>query len=173
MSEPKATTAQPPQHSAHLALVQAFLRHTTPPRRDYPTNPITTTDPTCTPPPLGPRALSEATRPNDALTICTDLECLSTGRVPGRPGLARPPAPQDHDPKTAPRHPGLRYPRCACRVTLSPTLQVTNDVNYPQLVPEPRAHQCSSNPMPVQPDPIDPNQQAQTPQPGLQHPKTI
>ena len=85
-------------------------------------NPITTTGRIRTPPLSGTRALSEATRPNDALTVCTDLELLGTGWVPVRPGLARPPAPQDHDPKTAPRHPGLRYQRYAYRVILIPAL---------------------------------------------------
>ena len=96
--EPWATPPQTPQHSSHLALIQASLHYTAPPRRDdYPTNPITTIDRTGTPAASGHRARNEATRPDDALTICTDLEFPCAGRVLRRPGLARPPAPQDHD----------------------------------------------------------------------------
>ena len=44
-------------------------------------------------PPAGPYAPNRATPPRGALTICVDSRPLRTGRVPGQPGLARPPAP--------------------------------------------------------------------------------
>ena len=142
-------------------------------RRDVQSSPRIPSQPSAPhahPSPSRPRALNEDTRTSNTLTICTDTELPGTGRVPGRPRLARPPAPQDHDPPNGTPTPGLRHPRYAYRVTLRPT-QVASDINYPQLVREPRVHQYSSNPMPVQPDPVDPNCQTQTPQPGLQHPK--
>ena len=46
------------------------------------------------------------------------LIVLSTGRVPGQPGLARPSAPQDHDPENdTPRTPDSDTPRPAQHIT--------------------------------------------------------
>ena len=48
-------------------------------------------------PPAGPYTPNLTTPPRGELTACTNLESLNTGRVPGQPGLARPPALQDHN----------------------------------------------------------------------------
>ena len=53
-------------------------------------------------------------RASGALTICTELMSVGTWRVPGQPGLAKPPAPQDHDPENEnPRTQDTDTSRCA------------------------------------------------------------
>ena len=49
--------------------------------------------------PMGPDSPSRSTPGSNALTVCTGSRSLHIGRVPGQPGLARPPAPQDQNPE--------------------------------------------------------------------------
>ena len=50
-------------------------------------------------PPAGPDAPKRTALPSGALAVCADFRPLSTGRVPGQPGLARLPSPQRPQPR--------------------------------------------------------------------------
>ena len=50
-------------------------------------------------PPTGPYAPNRTMPARCALTVCTGSKSLRKGPVPGQPGLARLPAPQDHNPE--------------------------------------------------------------------------
>ena len=98
-------------------------------------------------PPTGPYAANRSTPANNALTVYTGSTSLRTGRVPGQPGLARPPAPQDHM-KTIPQDPEHQHPKSAWRVTREPAHRTTSNENYPQLVPDSPSSQQHTYPEP-------------------------
>ena len=64
-------------------------------------------------PPAGPYAPNRTTPRSGALPVCAELKSLSTRRVPGQPGLARPPAPQDHNPEDDSPRPRAPTPKSA------------------------------------------------------------
>ena len=49
--------------------------------------------------PTGPYAPNRTKPASGVLTVCTGSRSLRAGRVPGQPGLARPPASQEHNPE--------------------------------------------------------------------------
>ena len=114
--------------------------------------------------PTGPYALNWATQPSDTLKDCDDLKCLGTGRVPGRPGLARPPAPQDHNPEGDTPNP--RAPSPQIRLVRHPK---TNPLNYGRLELPATHPRLLSSPAPVYPNP--PNTVTPDP-PSTSPPKT-
>ena len=94
----QAAVPKTAKHSVHTAPRQ--IPNITPPCRSAATNLQTLQQsPTAHAhsPAAGPYAPNRTTPPSGALTLCDDLRSLNTGRVPGQPGLARPPVPQDHN----------------------------------------------------------------------------
>ena len=97
----------PPQHNARLTLIYPLTRRPTPSQRGpHSANAITTATHTHSPhPKTSTQAKLSPPGPSGALTIYTYFIFLCTGRIPGQPRLARPPAPQARDPtKCAPHH---------------------------------------------------------------------
>ena len=96
----QAEIPQTAQHRERIAPPADSEHHATLPRySDQPTNPTAVPDYTRALPPPSPYAPNRTTPPSGALTVCADFRALGTERVPGQPGPARPPAPQDDNPE--------------------------------------------------------------------------
>ena len=95
-----AAVPQTAQHSVHTAPPTHSSHHTTLPRcSDQPASPTITLTAHAHSPPPGPYAPNRTTPTSGARAVCANLRSLGTGRGPGQPGLARPPAPPDHNPE--------------------------------------------------------------------------
>ena len=122
-----------------------------------------------------PRGPTPSTGPhNPARHSDYDDKCLGTGRVPGRPGLARPPAPQDPNP------PGRRHPKTPSTNTPDPPsaspqdqsveLRTTRTARNSAPTPELAGTRLPQSPKHC--NPVAPGYQARAPRPKSQHPET-
>ena len=103
-SHPQTGSKRPPHRqnsTAHTSCPRQILRITLPCRRAATSLQVLQQSPTAHAhaPPTRPYVPNRTTPARDALIVCTDFRSLRTGRVPGQPGVARPPAPQDHNPE--------------------------------------------------------------------------
>ena len=128
-----------------LRALDRFSHHITLPRcSDQPATPTTVPDCTHTHthththtrvPLTRPYVPNRSTSASNALTACTSSRSPRTGWVPGQPGLARPPAPQDHNAEDDIPRPRTPTPQI-CLTRHPRTSPLHYKENYPQLVPD-------------------------------------